>query len=325
MHKLNVAVLRGGPSSEYEVSLKTGASILKHMPEKYKAHDIHISKDGIWHKDGLERDPARALVNMDVVINAMHGEYGEDGKVQRILDRIGVPYTGSGAMVSALGMNKILSKKAFENHGIKTPYYLAIKREDDLSEKVSHVFHHFLFPVVVKPASAGSSVGVTIVKKFPDLESALIKALEISESALVEEYIKGREATCGVAENFRNEKIYSFPPAEIVYPATAEFFDYQAKYSDGDTAAKEIVPGNFSEKEKHEIQKLAKLVHESLGLRHYSRTDFMIHPRRGIYVLEVNTLPGMTPASLLPKSLEAVGCSYPDFIDHLISLAISKV
>lgn len=321
IHKLNVAVLRGGPSSEYEVSLKTGASILKHMPEKYKAHDIHISKTGVWHKEGLERDPARALAHMDVVINAMHGEYGEDGKVQKILDRIGIPYTGSGAMASALGMNKILSKKAFENHGIKTPYYAVVTREDDLEEKIKHTFHHFMLPVVVKPSSAGSSVGVTIVKKFPDLESALRKALEISEAALIEEYIKGREATCGVADNFRNEKTYTFPPAEI-RPKKGDFFNFESKYSDD--GAEEICPGNFSEKEKQEIQRLAKLVHESLGLRHYSRTDFMIHPRRGIFVLEVNTLPGLTPASLLPKSLEAVGCSYADFIEHLIQLAINK-
>lgn len=320
-HKLNVAVLRGGPSSEYEVSLKTGASILKHMPEKYRAHDILISRDGRWHREGLERDPARALAHMDVVVNAMHGEFGEDGKVQKILDGIGVPYTGSGAIASAIGMNKILSKQAFAHHGIKTPYYAVVTREDNLAEKTKYAFEHFMLPIVVKPASAGSSVGVTIVKAFPELEAALRLALSISESALMEEYIKGKEATCGVADGFRGEKTYTFPPAEI-RPHKGDFFNFESKYEDD--GADEICPGNFSDAEKAEIQRLAKLVHESLGLRHYSRTDFMIHPRRGIFVLEVNTLPGMTPASLLPKSLAAVGCTYPDFIDHLIQLALAR-
>ncbi|MCC2630265.1 MAG: D-alanyl-alanine synthetase D-alanine-D-alanine ligase [Candidatus Paceibacter sp.] len=315
MHKLRVAVLRGGPSSEYDVSLKSGGTILKHMPEKYLAHDILISKNGVWHRDGFERSPDRALSHIDVVFNAMHGEYGEDGKVQRILDGLNIRYTGSNSTASALAMNKHLTKKAFQSHGIKTPYHTVVKREDDVDEKLSHIFHHFFLPIVVKPASSGSSVGVTIVHNFSHLEDALLKALTISEVALVEEYIKGKEATCGVINNFRGESTYTLLPVEIIHPKENGFFDYDAKYSG---KSQEIVPGNFSDSEKQEIQRLAKHVHDSLGLRHYSRTDFMVHPRRGVFVLEVNTLPGLTQESLLPKSLEAIGCSLSDFIDHLI-------
>lgn len=320
MSKLRVAVVRGGPSSEYDVSLKSGSTILKHLPQKYHAHDILISKDGMWHRDGLERTPVRALAGMDVVFNAMHGQFGEDGKVQKILDHIGIPYTGSDSMASALGMNKVLSKKAFEHHNIKTPYFAVIRKEDDLGEKMNHVFHHFLLPFVVKPANAGSSVGVSIVKNFAHLEDALLHAFTFSDTVMIEEFIKGREATCGVVDNFRGETIYSLLPVEIIHPKENPFFDYDAKYGG---KSQEIVPGRFSEAEKNEIQRLAKHVHESLGLRHYSRTDFIVTPKRGIFVLETNTLPGMTEESLMPKSLEAIGCSIADFLDHILTQALS--
>jgi len=321
MQKLRVAVLRGGPSSEYDVSLNTGAAVLKYLPEKYLAHDILISRHGVWHRDGVERNPERALNHIDVVFNALHGEYGEDGKVQRILETLHVPYTGSDSIASAHGMNKHLAKKTFSNNGIKSPYHTTINAHDNIKEKLDHVFHHFLLPIVVKPASAGSSVGVTVVKSFNDLEGALLKAFAISDIALIEEYIRGREATCGVIDNFRGEKVYTLLPVEIIHPKEHDFFDYDAKYGG---KSQEIVPGNFSEAEKYEIQRLAKLAHEKLGLRHYSRSDFIVHPRRGVYILEVNTLPGLTTESLMPKSLNAIGFNFPDFLDHLLTLAIGE-
>jgi D-alanine-D-alanine ligase len=318
MTKLRVGILRGGPSSEYDVSLKTGGAVLKHLPEKYLGHDIFISKEGIWHRDGLEKSPERALAHIDVVFNALHGEYGEDGKVQQILDALTIPYTGSGSMASAVGMNKILSKKAFAHHGIKTPYHAVIKNTDNLQDKVKYAFHHFFLPIVVKPASAGSSVGVSIVKNFNHLEEAFRKAFQYSDTLLMEEYIRGREATCGIVDGLRGEKHYALPPVEIIHPKENEFFDYDAKYSG---KSQEICPGNFTPQEKAEIERMARIAHESLGLRHYSRSDFIVTPRRGVYILEVNTLPGLTPQSLLPQSLEAVGVAFPDFLDHLITLA----
>ncbi|MBX4198112.1 D-alanine--D-alanine ligase [Candidatus Parcubacteria bacterium] len=321
MSKLHVGILRGGPSSEYEVSLKTGAAVLKHLPDHYQAHDIFISKDGVWHRDGLEKSPERALKHVDVVFNALHGEFGEDGQVQKILDRHGIPYTGSGALSSAIGMNKVLSKKAFEHYGVRTPYYAAIRKSDDRAEKTEYIFKHFMVPFVVKPASSGSSVGVTIVKNFGQFPAALDKAFEVGDTALVEEFIRGREATCGVVNHFRNQKTYPLLPVEIIPADTQEFFDYDAKYNG---QSQEICPGNFSEEEKAEIQRLARLVHEALNLRHYSRTDMMVTPGRGVYVLEVNTLPGLTPQSLVPQSLEAIGCSFKDFLDHLVRLALDR-
>ncbi len=326
MSKITVGVVRGGPSSEYDVSLKTGSTVLRHLSEGpvseiYQPVDILISAEGGWHRDGAERSPARALAGVDVVFNALHGQFGEDGGIQKILDDLCVPYTGSGAFASAMGMNKVLAKERFAQAGIKTPTHLVIRRSDDLRERYNHVFHHFLLPFVVKPVSAGSSVGVTIVKKYIDFFDAVEKAFEHSDTVLVEEYIKGREATAAVIDNFRDQRFYALPPVEILPPSSSDFFDYEAKYSDGATAAQEIVPGNFTPFQKKEMEELAIAAHKALGARHYSRTDFIVSPSRGIYVLEINTLPGLTDASILPKSLAAVGAPLGDFFHHIISLA----
>jgi D-alanine-D-alanine ligase len=171
---------------------------------------------------------------------------------------------------------------------------------------------------VVKPVSAGSSVGITVVRTFFDLESALASALEHSDSVIIEEFIEGREATCGVLDNFRDEKHYALLPVEIIPHKDSTFFDYDAKYR-GESL--EICPGNFDEDTKRIIQEVAQSVHRELGLRHYSRSDFIVHPKRGVFFLEVNTLPGLTSESLLPKSVKAVGSSLPEFLDHVIMMA----
>ena len=190
-----------------------------------------------------------------------------------------------------------------------------------MEKKIIEVWKTFIQPSVVKPMALGSSVGVGIARDFQTFRALILAALEKSDAALVEEYIKGREATCGVVENFRGEEIYQLLPVEIIPPTDKEFFDYQAKYSG---ISREICPGNFSSAEKAVIQQAAALVHQTLGLGHYSRSDFIISPKRGIYFLEVNTLPGLTNESLLPKSLAAVGCSLSDFLEHLLTLALNR-
>jgi D-alanine-D-alanine ligase len=319
MRTLHVAVIRGGPSNEYDISLDSGANVLKFLPEHYQPHDIYISKDGVWHRSGLERSPDRALAGIDVVVNALHGSYGEDGKIQKTLDQLGIPYTGSGAIASALGMNKALTKRALAEHGIKTPYFTVIRKADDLVQKEDYIYHHFFLPLVVKPTSSGSSIGVTIVKDFRDLIEALQKALSFSDSAIVEEFIRGREATCGVIDNYRDQKIYSLLPIEIVSSKDHDHYSTEAKLKG---LAREDSPGHFTEVEKEEIQRLATKIHQALGFRHYSRSDFIVSPRRGIYTLEVNSLPNLSPGSLMGKSLESVGSNLIDFLDHIIKLAL---
>lgn len=319
--KIKVAVLRGGPSSEYDVSLKTGAGVLQNLGEKYEALDILIDKKGVWHFKGLPIKPENLDKMADVAFIAMHGEYGEDGTVQRLLEQHGVPFTGSGSLASAIGMNKVLAKKHFVNAGIKTPVHKVVTKEEYVPEQTAiELYKTFPQPSVLKPVSGGSSVATSIARTIDEIEEALRKGFEVSDEVIVEEFIKGKEATCGVLENFRNEDVYSMLPIEIV-PKSQAFFDYEAKYS-SDNGALEICPGNFTKEESKELQRLAKLAHKSINAKHYSRTDFIIHPKRGIYCLEINTLPGLTPQSLIPKAITAVGSSYGELLDHLITLAL---
>lgn len=314
-----VGVVRGGMSPEYEVSLKTGGAVLKHLPRHYKKVDVLIDKDGLWHKDGVPSSPDRIIRSVDVIFNALHGYYGEDGKIQKELDRFGIRYTGSDSVSSAVGMNKILTKRAFLKQKIKTPVYTTVRREEGLS-RASRVFGAISQPWVIKPATLGSSIGVTIARSFDALQSALERAFEYSDAAIVEEYIRGREATCGVIENFRGEAYYALPPIEIIPQSRGEFFDYSAKYN-GET--KELCPSHFSLGEKKMLIEMAVAAHKAIGARHYSRSDFIVSPR-GIFALETNTLPGLTPESLVPKACEAIGLSFSDFLDHVISLALHK-
>ncbi len=313
-----VAVVRGGPSSEYGVSLKTGASVLESLDrEKYEPRDIFIDRMGNWHLHGVLVPPEKALFGTDVAFNALHGEFGEDGGVQRLFERLGMPYTGSGPVSSATAFNKHLTKEQARRFGVKVAHGVVADRSDDIEALSHQLFRSMPHPVIVKPVAGGSSVATTIAHNFQQLQNALGTAFDHSPQALVEEFIKGREATVGVIDNFRNQKTYALMPVEIIPPSHQPFFSYDAKYG-GETI--ERVPGNFSHAETTELEKIAKLVHEGLNLSHYSRSDFIIS-RRGIYFLEVNTLPGLTSESLLPKALRAVGSSLGQFIDHVIQLA----
>lgn len=319
--KIKVAVLRGGPSSEYEVSLKTGAGVLANLPSHYIGTDVLIDKKGVWHIDGVPFKPHNLPKRFDVAFIAMHGEYGEDGTVQRLLEELHMPFTGSGSLASAIGMNKSLAKKAFEREGIKTPVSKVIAKDDYVPElTAAEVYKTFPQPSVVKPCSGGSSVATSIAHTIHELEEALRKGFEVGEKVIIEEFIKGREATCGVLEDFRDKDFYPLLPIEII-PKKQTFFDYEAKYS-SEVGAEEICPGNFSKEESQTIQELAIKAHKAIGARHYSRSDFIIHPKRGIYCLEINTLPGLTPQSLLPKAMVAIGSSYSELLDHVLRLAL---
>ncbi len=320
MNEIKVAVLRGGPSSEYDVSLKTGAAVLNNLdPIKYKAIDILIDKQGVWHEKGLPKEPAIILSTKDVVFNAMHGEYGEDGTVQKILDTFCVPYTGSGVSASAICMNKFLTKRTLQSYsedlGVKFARHSVVTPGFGFEDAVTKAASRLQKPFVVKPLTGGSSMGVSIVWNEEDLLSIVEKGFENSPRILIEEYIKGREATCAVVEQFRGKDIYPLFPIEIVPHAGRTFFDYDAKYGG---AAEEICPGRFNPEEKRNLEYISCEVHRILGLRHYSRSDFII-ASDGIYFLEVNTLPGLTEESLVPRALSAVGSSLPEFLSHLIT------
>ena len=318
-----VGVLRGGIGHEYEVSLKTGATVLEHLPrEKYQPRDILITRDGKWHLDGLEIQPARLRHGLDVVFNALHGEFGEDGQVQTLLDGALLPYTGSGRLGSALGMNKVAAKEIMTKAGLRVPRGVQLKFNPEIKAEVVayDAFLKISPPWIVKPVGSGSSVGVYLAKNFDELVLAVDECFKISRAILVEEYVRGREATCGVVDDFRGHKVYPLLPIEILPPPEKKLFDYEAKYSG---QSREVCPGQFSVEEKRELAELAAMVHQLLGLKHYSRTDFIVSPR-GIYILEINSLPGLTAESLVPKSLAALGVSLPHFLDHVVSLALNR-
>lgn len=319
-HKIRVGVLRGGPSPEYEVSLKTGASMLNHLPEEYEGVDILISKQGAWHEKGVEKIPGNILRRVDVVLNGLHGKYGEDGEVQRVLEQFQIPFTGPTSLGAALSMNKAMSKKIYSSHGIKTPVSMTINTEELSRQKIKEVYENLVGPFIVKPSSAGSSIGVYLAHSLPELEEAIVASGKYSPQILVEEFIKGKEATCGVVEGFRGEDHYPLLPIEIRH--TSDFFDYKAKY--GDKGTEEICPGNFSQEEIEKLREMTIAAHKALGLRHYSRSDFIIHPKRGIYILETNSLPGLTEHSLVPKSLAAIGSNIKDFLGHILKKTLGR-
>ncbi len=318
MAKIKIGVIRGGPSLEYEISLLSGESVINNLPRgKYDITDILWTKDGIFHENGFAKRPAQILKKLDLVFNALHGEYGEDGRIQQIFELNSIPYTGSGIFASAVAMKKHLALNALEKRNIKMPRSIIVSKGDDLEARVSEICKT-LFPWwVIKPASRGSSVGVTIAKSEKEILAGLKVALKLDKKAIAQEHIKGKEATCAVLENFRGQKYYALPIIEIV-PPKGKFFNYEVKY-DGST--KEICPGRFSEKTALEIKNISILAHEALGLRHYSRSDFIVSPR-GIFFLETNTLPGLTSQSLLPKAAQAAGLPFPLLLDHIASLAI---
>ncbi len=321
MHGTIVGVLRGGPSREHDVSLKTGNAILNNLPtDRFTARDIYIDKQGRWHDRGKEVAPERALRGVDAVMIGLHGEYGEDGEVQKLLERHGIPYTGSDPFASFLAMHKLLSKEKAREAGLKTPEYRYVEDGSDIESAVREVVRTMSQPVVVKPVRWGSSVGVTIAGGYAPVYTAVTELLGSGAGGvLIEERILGREATAGVVEGLRDTPLYSLPAIEII-PPEGDFFSYDSKYSG---ATREVVPAQFTKKISDELARSARLMHEALGLAHYSRSDFIVSPK-GIYYLETNTLPGMTEESLLPKSLAAVGVAFADFLSHLVDLALKR-
>jgi D-alanine-D-alanine ligase len=291
---LKIGVLRGGPSPEYDLSLLSGQNVLKNLSETHSPTDIFISRDGVWHVNGVERSPDRALRNLDVVWNALHGTYGEDGGVQEILDSHAIKYTGSKRYPSAISMKKHLAKEHAISMGIKTPVYILVRKEDDVTSKAKEIFNGIPHPLAVKPSHGGSAFGFAIVNNYAELLGALDALLQNHDTVIVEEFINGISASCLVTEDFRGQSLYAFPPSQRLLV-----------------------------KETEAVEEYSKKIHDLLDLSHYSQSDFIIAPRRGIYFLELNTLPKLTPKSLAGKAIESVGSSMKEFIHHVIHLSLN--
>lgn len=312
--------MRGGVGSEYYVSLKTGASVLANLPrDKYEPHDILISREGEWFIDGRPTAPEKLMQYIDVVFNGLHGEFGEDGKVQSILDLFGVPYTGSTAIPSAIGMNKDLAKKHFQTVDIRVPRGVTISRNEEVGDVLAKIKEMTAGPFVVKPVSGGSSIGLSFVKKEEDLIPAIECALNFSEVALVEEFVRGREMTVGVIDSRSGQDPYATPLLEILLPEEI-LYDFDLKYSN---LLHSVGQPRVSDRERRELESIALKAHKHLGARHYARYDFIL-TEHGPCLLEVNTLPSLSDVSLLSKSLQLQGLSVSEFSDYIIKLALQK-
>ncbi|MDB5187647.1 MAG: D-alanyl-alanine synthetase D-alanine-D-alanine ligase [Candidatus Kaiserbacteria bacterium] len=320
--KINVAVLRGGPSSEYALSLKTGAEYLRSLPEdQYTVRDIFIDMEGVWHSRGIPTTPVQALAQSDVVLNALHGGMGEDGTVSRFLEQQGIAYAGSRAPAAALAHNKIRAREALRAADIMTPQGMPFALSDDIDTgtMAMQVFETFAPPYVVKPVSEGHSTGVRYVATIRDLPDAIGDVLDAYGAALVEEYINGEQVHASVLENFRNQDVYVFPIAQQNIPKQSRVL-LPSHYSEN--SIEHVVPTKFTHDNKSEMENIARQVHAVLGMQHMSQVD-MIKSPRGVYVLEADSVPALHSASATPKMLESVGVSVSDYAQHLIKLAMN--
>lgn len=309
MPMLNLALLAGGSSSEREISLFGAAQVLEALDKaKYNITRYDPKTDLVK----LVQDAP----DIDVALIIMHGAQGEDGRIQGLLDLLEIPYQGSGVLGSAVAMNKLTSKHLYLQAMLPTAKYVAAYKNAgypyvDLEKELG-------LPLVIKPASSGSSVGVTIVSESRDIEPAMERAFAEDNCVLVEECIKGTEITVGV---IGNRELEALPVVEIVPNPEYLFFDYEAKYKTGATA--EICPARISGELAKKAQDLAKQAHRVLHCESYSRTD-MIICGDDIVLLETNTIPGMTANSLLPKAAKAAGMDFSALLDTLIELAMQK-
>ena len=309
MGKLKVALLSGGISSEREVSLHSGEQVYEALDkDKYDIRRYDPKTD----LSRLINDAAR----IDIALIILHGPYGEDGTVQGLLDLLHIPYQGSGVLGSSLAMNKAATKVIYEKAGIPAPPYDIYNRNDTVDPDACA--KKLGLPLVVKPVVGGSSVGMSIVRSVSDLQDAVEKAFEFDSAVMVEAYIDGVELTGGV---LGNRDLEAFPIIEILPDKAHDFFDYEAKYTAGIT--QEICPARIDEELTLKAQTYAKNAHQALFCRGYSRTDMILKDRE-IYVLETNTIPGMTATSLLPQAAQVAGLNFTRLLDKLIQLGLEN-
>ena len=309
MKKINLALLSGGISSEREVSLNSGDQVFDALDkEKYTI----IRYDP---KTDLSRLVSEAP-QIEAALIILHGPYGEDGTIQGLLELLDIPYQGSGVIGSSVAMNKLATKQMYELADLPTPPYMVLKQGDPID--AADFEERFGLPLVVKPLEAGSSVGMTIVKSESQIEMAAEKAFKHGESIMVESFVDGVEITVGVVGD---QTLEALPIIEIVPGDAYEFFDYEAKYTPG--ATREICPARISDALTQKAQTYAKMAHKSLFCEGYSRTDMIIQEDE-IYILETNTIPGMTATSLLPQAAAEAGISFTELLDRLIELGMEK-
>ncbi|MGA3085396.1 MAG: D-alanine--D-alanine ligase [Thermodesulfobacteriota bacterium] len=307
MKKINLALILGGLSNEREISLKSGEEVQRALnPDRYQVSIYDL-------KEGLSRLVADAP-RIDAALIILHGRFGEDGTVQGLLELLGIPYQGSGVLGSAIAMNKRLTKTLYRLEGLPVARDRVVQQGNPLALK--SVLDELGWPIVVKPNSEGSSIGIRMAKDSKELCVSVEKAFALDKEVLLEEYIKGREITVGV---IGNQSLQALPVVEIIPKKVHEFYNYEAKYQE--KASKEICPAEMPESITRRAQEYALRAHKTLNLRGYSRTDMIVRGEE-IVLLETNTIPGMTQTSLLPLAAMAAGMDFSTLLDRLIELAL---
>ncbi len=296
--KTRVAVLRGGPSPSYDYSLKSGEhvlSTLREMSDTYDPIDIFISRDGEWHYGGLIQEPYQALRHVDVVWNALNGSYGADGQVQKVLESLKIPFTGSSAVTSAFTANPEMTRRLYAQYGLLTPPHEVVSRKNFNENRLVSIFRKYLHPVVIRTMNIDSAQNMIHTKTFEELKRVIREALNYEPRVLVEEFMNGNEISCSVLEGARGEKLYALLPISR--------FDLPLK----------------TEVNK-QVEAMAKQAHSTLGLRHYSSSNFIVTSKGNIYILETSSLPSLHKDSPMQKSLSATGWRPREFVSHILSL-----
>jgi D-alanine-D-alanine ligase len=336
MARLKVGIIFGGKSGEHEVSLMSAASVIKYMPsDKYESVLIGITKEGKWITEGNPWEilktgspnvqggpiPVNLLASLDVVFPVLHGTFGEDGTIQGLFEMCNVPYVGAGVMASSASMDKAIMKSVFRDHGlplVKEKVVMRSQWKNNPDKVCQDIINSFDFPVFVKPANLGSSVGISKVNNGTELRKALDLASLYDYKLIVEEFVPAREIECAVLGN-------DDPQASVVGEIVPhnEYYDYEAKYTDG--KADLIIPAKLDPEVIIEVQRLAIAAYKAVDCSGLGRVDFFLHRSTGeIIVNEINTLPGFTHLSMYPLLWEASGLSYPKLISKLIELALER-
>lgn len=307
MKNKKIGVVMGGVSTEREVSLNTGRAILNALREKgYNAVSIDLEPEHFVEQ--------LKSAGIDIVFNALHGKFGEDGCIQGMLEMLGIPYTGSGVLASAITMDKAVSKRLFLSANLPTPHsriYSKIafeKIEQDINAQ-------FNLPIVIKASTQGSSIGVYIINDASKIRNAVSEAFTYSNQIVVEEFIEGKEITAAV---YGKEEIHALPLIEIV-PHSGRY-DYHSKYTKG--ATEYLCPAPLDEHTTHKIQQIALKAYKLLGCSGVARVDFMLDKDNNPYVLEINTIPGMTETSLVPKAAAKAGIDFPNLCEMILLMAV---
>lgn len=305
---IRVGVLRGGTGNQYEQSLASGAYVLKNLPkDTYEVSDIFLDRDGVWHYNGTPLDYEKLMRRVDVIWNALHGFYGEDGKVQQLLENLSIPYIGSGPLTSAITMNKKLLNDHLSKCNIKTPHGLYIEDwgegtvEETVPDVVSAVSKKLSPPWIIEPISKGEGFGGITAKTRNELMTVLSQMFELKTPVLVEEAVLGKNVSVSSVADFRGESVYTFLPVQT-----------------------DNLNVKLHKNESELLQKLAKEIHKNMHLGHYSRVEAVISPKGNIYVKNIETVPAFHKESDLHHAIAGVGSSFKEFARHLIGKAVGK-